>query len=158
MKHPSRLRTQKNSLCFLRCLLSKPSGEIITARPKTNPPADFSPAGGNLFNVSSVGLDRDPEGRADHCGQGCRPIASALWMPSLPIGPSALSVRQFQVAPGSITAARTCAASAAGTVRVMREPETLTGIEYSKAGWPVSAGRRSMSNPLNAVPSHNAPT
>ncbi|PYI50609.1 MAG: hypothetical protein DMC62_08750 [Verrucomicrobia bacterium] len=33
-KHPSRLRTQKNSLCFLRCLLSKPSGEIITARPK----------------------------------------------------------------------------------------------------------------------------
>jgi len=43
---------------------------------------------------------------------------------------------QFQVAPGSTTAARTCAASAAGTVRVMREPETLTGIEYSKADPP----------------------
>jgi hypothetical protein len=33
-KRPSRSRTQKNNLCFLRCLLSKPSGEIITARPK----------------------------------------------------------------------------------------------------------------------------
>jgi hypothetical protein len=74
-KHPSRSRTQKNSLCFLRCLLSKPSGKIITAHPKTNPPADFSPAGGNLFNVSSVGLDRDPDGRPDHWGQGCRPTA-----------------------------------------------------------------------------------
>lgn len=53
---------------------------------------------------------------------------SVLWTPTLPIGPSALTVRQFQLAPGSTTAARTCAASAAGTVRVMREPETLTGI------------------------------
>ena len=126
--------------------------------PKTNPPADFSPAGGNLFNVSSLGLDRNPEGRPDHWGQGCRPITSAPWRPWLPSVPSALSVKQFQVAPGSTTAARTCAANAAGTVRVMRDPETLTGIEYCKAGWPVSAGRRSMSSPLNVDPSHNAPT
>jgi len=85
-KHPSRSRTQKNSLCFLR-LLAKAFGvafcqsrlaKSLRRDPKTNPPADFSPAGGNLFNVSSVGLDRDPEGRADHCGHGCRPIASAL--------------------------------------------------------------------------------
>src|SRR5436190_16367357 len=68
------------------------------------------------------------------------------------------SVSQFQVAPGSTTAARICAASAAGTVMVMREPETLTGIEYSKAGWPVSAGRRSMNSPLNPVPSQPAET
>ena len=102
----------------------------------------FSPAGGNLFNVSSVGLDRDPEGRADHWGQGCRPIVSAWWTPSvLPLS-LARSVKQFQVAPGSTTA-RTCTASAAGTVVVTREPETLTGIEYSKADPPVSAGRRS---------------
>ena len=70
------------------------------------------------------------------------------WMAWVPIGNSAVpvlfqSVEQFQVAPGSITAARICAASAAGTVMVMREPETLTGIEYSKADPPVSAGRRS---------------
>ena len=32
--------------------------------PKTNPPADFSPAGGDLFNVSSIGLDREPARRA----------------------------------------------------------------------------------------------
>ncbi len=96
--------------------------------PKTNPPADFSPAGGNLFNVSSVGLDRDPEGRPDHCDQGCRPITSAWWYSPagcLPAPRSLLprSVKQFQVAPGSTTDARTCAASAAGIVIVTREPE-----------------------------------
>ena len=85
-----------------------------------------------MFNVSSVGLDREPEGRPDHCGQGCLPTVSVRWTPTLPIGPSALTVRQFQLAPGSTTAARTCAASAAGTVRVMREPETLTGIEVQQ--------------------------
>src|SRR5437588_12121127 len=47
-KHPSRSHTQKNSLCFLRCLQSKPSGEIITARPKNKSARRFSPAGGNL--------------------------------------------------------------------------------------------------------------
>ena len=85
------------------------------------------------------------------------------WMAWVPIGNSAVpvlfqSVEQFQVAPGRTTAARTFAPSAAGTVRVMREPETLTGIEYSKAVPPVSAGRRSTNRPLNAVPSQNAST
>ena len=71
-KHPSRLRTQKNSLCFLR-LLAKAFGvafcqsrlaKSLRLDPKTNPPADFSPAGGDLFNVSSIGLDREPARRA----------------------------------------------------------------------------------------------
>ncbi len=71
-KHPSRSRTQKNSLCFLR-LLAKAFGvafcqsrlaKSLRRDRKTNPPADFSPAGGNLFNVSSVGLDREPARRA----------------------------------------------------------------------------------------------
>jgi hypothetical protein len=96
---------------------------------KTNPPADFSPAGGNLFNVSSCGLGRHPEGRADHWGQGCRPIVLAPWPPLKPEKPPLepaprnllpRSVKQFQVAPGSTTAARICAANAAGTVMVTR--------------------------------------
>jgi len=48
-----------------------------TARPKNKSARRFSPAGANLFNVSSIGLDRDPEDRPDHWGQGCLPIASA---------------------------------------------------------------------------------
>jgi hypothetical protein len=120
---------------------------VLSAKPKDwtseNPPADFSPAGGNLFNVSSVGLDRDPEARADHCGQGCRPVVSAPWTPLSPPVELSRPVKQFQDAPGSTTAARICAANAAGTVMVTREPETLTGIEYNKADPPVSAGRRS---------------
>src|SRR6516165_4542984 len=126
---------------------------------KTNTPADFSPAGGNLFNVSSVGLDRHPEGRADHWGQGCRPPSkSAKWNALVPIPNSAVlfqPVMQYQLAPGS---GCTSAASAAGTVRMMREPETLTGIEYCTGDPPVSAGRRSKNTPLNAVPSQSAYT
>jgi len=53
-KHPSRLRTQKNSLCFLRCLLSKPSGEIITARPKNKSAHRFFTSGRKL-DVASIG-------------------------------------------------------------------------------------------------------
>ena len=30
---------------------------------------------------------------------------------------------------------------------MMREPETLTGIEYCKAGWPVRAGRPIQEHP-----------
>ena len=131
--------------------------------PKKIRPLTFHQRARNLFNVSSVGLHRDPEGRPHHWGQGCRPIASGLSRPWAPTGPSvaltlAVTVMQFQVAPGSTTAARTSAASAAGTVMMMREPETLTGIEYCRADPPVSVGRRSMSSPLNGDPSHNAPT
>src|SRR5262249_20373768 len=83
------------------------------------------------------------------------------WMASVPWSSRKVlfqSVKQFQVAPGSTTAAFTCAASSAGTVMVIREPDTLTGIEYSKAGWSVSAGRRSKSTALNAAPSQSAST
>jgi hypothetical protein len=116
------------------------------------------PAGGNLFNVSSVSLNRAPEGRADHWRQGCLPIASGLWRQWAPTGPSvastvAVTVMQLQVAPGN-TAAHISAASAAGTVTMMREPETLTGIEYCRVSPPVSVSRRSNNTPLNEVPSH----
>ena len=40
------------------------SGEQPRRDRKTIPPADFSRAGGNLFNVWSFGLDRDVEGRS----------------------------------------------------------------------------------------------
>jgi len=55
-KHPSRLRTQKNSLCFLR-LLAKAFGVVfcqsrlaksLRRDRKTNPPADFFTSGRKL--------------------------------------------------------------------------------------------------------------
>jgi hypothetical protein len=64
-KHPSRSRTQKTVFVFFVAFCQSRLAKSLRRDPKTNPPADFSPAGGNLFNVSSVGLDRDPEGRPD---------------------------------------------------------------------------------------------
>src|SRR5438874_13152926 len=98
--HPDRAR-RKTVFVFFVAFCQSRLAKSLWRDPKTNPPADFSPAGGNLFNVSSVGLDREPEGRADHWGQGCRLIVSAWWKPSVPPILLLRSVKQFQVAPGS---------------------------------------------------------
>src|SRR2546430_3271486 len=81
--HPDRAR-RKTVFVFFVAFCQSRLAKSLRRDPKTNPPADFSPADGNLFNVSSVDLDRDPENRPDHWGQGCRPIVSVLWTPSVP--------------------------------------------------------------------------
>ena len=52
----------------------------LTSKPRRDPdPREpiFHQRAETCLIVSSVGLDRDPEGRADHWGQGCLPITSA---------------------------------------------------------------------------------
>jgi hypothetical protein len=61
--HPDRAR-RKTVFVFFVAFCQSRLAKSLRRDPKTNPPADFSPAGGNLFNVSSVGLDREPARRA----------------------------------------------------------------------------------------------